>query len=74
MDDSVFDSVFWITITGLVVSFLLGIINTCLKSKCRRCALCFGLIQITRDTEAEIQEEKNEIDNHINPYAIERII
>jgi len=74
MDESIFDSVFWITISGLSVTFFIAIINSCLKSKCRKCKFCFGLIEINRDIEAEIKEEENEMENNINPYGVERII
>ena len=66
-----FNSTFWITMTGLVLSFLGGTGIYFLKSKCVKCSLCFGCIEIERDADAENEEEKMELENGIqyNPNA-----
>jgi len=74
MNEEVFDSVFWITITGLVISFCLGIINVCLKSKCQNTSLCWGMVEVKRNIQGEIAEQKEELEHNINPYQIERVI
>ena len=61
--DSTFDTGFWITISGIVVTFLGSIMIYSLKSKCAKCNLCCGLIKIERDIQNEIAEEKMEIEN-----------
>jgi hypothetical protein len=66
MDTSTFDATFWITMTGLVLSFLGGTGIYFLKSKCVRCSLCWGLIHVERDADAENDEEKMEIENGVN--------
>ena len=66
MDVNTFNAAFWISMTTIIVSFLSGVIVFCLKSKCKDCNLCFGLIQVTRDVELEVQEEKNEIEAGID--------
>ena len=35
----------------------------CFKSKCEDLSLCFGLIKVHRDTEAEIKTEEMELKN-----------
>ena len=71
MDTSTFDATFWITITGLVLSFLGGTGIYFLKSKCVKCSLCWGLVEVERDADAENNEEKMELENGIqyNPNA-----
>jgi len=71
MDTSTFNATFWITITGLVLSFLGGTGIYFLKSKCVRCRLCYGLIEVERDADAENDEEKMEIEagQNYNPNA-----
>ena len=66
MDVNTFNAAFWISMTTIIVSFLSGVTVFCLKSKCKDCNLCFGLIQVTRDVELEVQEEKNEIEAGID--------
>ena len=44
----------------------------CFKSKCKSCSICFGLIKIERDVQAENEEEKMEIENGL-PYIPNKI-
>ena len=66
MDSNQFNSVFWITIVGLLLTFLGSLSVFCLKSKCKNCSICFGLIKIERDVQAENDEEKLELEHNIN--------
>jgi hypothetical protein len=59
------DSAFLLTMATLVFGFLGVSVRLCLKSKCDDCSICFGLIQIHRNVDAELQEEKIEIENNI---------
>jgi hypothetical protein len=43
--------------------------TTAIKSKCSRCSLCFGLIDIHRDVALEVEEEKFEIEKGLKPYG-----
>ena len=66
MDTNQFNAGFWISFVGLILSFAGILLIYCLKSKCKKCSICFGLIQIERDVNAENEEEKMEIENGIN--------
>ena len=63
-----FGGTFWLTIVGLISAFLLGALVYAIKSKCSRCSLCFGMIDIHRNVELEVEEEKFEIEKGINPF------
>ena len=54
MDSEEFNSGFFLTIVGILTAFLLGALVYTIKSKCSKCSLCFGLINIERNIEAEI--------------------
>lgn len=58
-----FDSVFWITV-GTLFSGVMGLtVKYCLKSKCDSVNICWGGIEIHRNTEQEIDEiEINNMD------------
>ena len=66
MDTTQFGGSFWITFVGLILTFLTGTTVYCLKSKCKTCSICFGLIKIERDIISEIEEEKMEIENGLS--------
>ena len=66
LDTSQFGGSFFITLVGLILSFLGGLSMYCLKSKCTKCTLCFGLIHIERDVEVELEEEKIELEKGID--------
>jgi hypothetical protein len=55
--DSTFNSVFWISTISLILGSIGLSIKYCLKSKCNKINLCFGLIKIDRDIEAEEEIE-----------------
>ena len=67
MDTNQFNAGFWISFVGLILSFLGLLLVYCLKSKCKTCSICFGLIKIERDVQAENDEEKLELEHNI-PY------
>lgn len=69
MDTSQFGGAFWITITGVILGFLGTMTAFCLKSKCKECNVCWGAINIIRDVNSEIQEEKMLLENGINPFS-----
>jgi len=71
MDSNEFNSGFFLTIVGILTAFLSGALVYTIKSKCSKCSLCFGLINIERNVEAEIEEEKFEIEHGINPFGNE---
>jgi len=68
MDTQQFNGTFWITISGMIMTFLGTIMVYCLKSKCKNCNICYGLVKIERDIEAEVSEEKELLNKGINPY------
>ena len=67
LDTNQFGGSFWISFVGLMLSFFAGLSIYCLKSKCKKCSICFGLIKVERDITSEIEEEKMELEKGI-PY------
>ena len=63
-----FDGTFWLSLTGILVGFASGALVYAIKSKCSKCSLCFGLINIERDVKTEVEEERFEIEHGINPF------
>ena len=56
-----FDSIFWLSFATLTFAFGGVVINGIFKSKCSKCKLC--CIEVERDTAAEIEEQKIEIEH-----------
>ena len=56
---SIFDSQGFIIVCGMAV----GLLALIFKSRCTNTRLCFGLIDITRDTHAEMEEAELQIQN-----------
>ena len=50
-----FNSGFWLSLTALIFAFLGVAIKACYTSKCTKCIVCYGLIEINRDTQLEEQ-------------------
>jgi hypothetical protein len=71
MDTTQFGGTFWITISGMTLGFLATTGIYCLKAKCNQVSLCWGLIKIQRDVEAEVTEDDNEINHGMNPYQFQ---
>jgi hypothetical protein len=55
MNTSEFGGTFWLTVTGVISAFISGALVYAIKSKCSRCSLCFGLIDI-----GGFQNQKNQ--------------
>jgi hypothetical protein len=66
-----FGGTFWLTIVGLISAFLSGALVYAIKSKCSRCSLCFGMIDIERNCELEEKIEELELEKGINPFKNE---
>jgi hypothetical protein len=59
------DGVFFLTIATISVGFFGLVIRYCLKSKCKHCSLCFGLITIERDTHTERIELHDQLEHGV---------
>ena len=68
MDTTTFNAAFWLTITGVIKAFISGALVYAIKSKCTRCSLCFGLIDVQRDTAMEEKIEELALARGFNPY------
>ena len=68
MDTTEFNSGFFITIVGIATTFFGVLTLYCLRSKCKKCVLCYGLINIDRDIDNEIKEDIQMLEHGINPY------
>ena len=55
-----FDDVFRITISGMAFGIFGAVLTSLFKSKCKRCKIC--CLEVERDIQAEIQEEKMELE------------
>ena len=58
----VFDSVTLITLSTLCFAFLGVLVRTCFLSKCSKCNVCFGMIDVERNTGDENEEMKIGVD------------
>ena len=58
----VFESVTIITLSTLSFAFLGVLVRTCFLSKCCKCNICFGIVDIERNTHDENEEMKMGID------------
>ena len=57
-----FNSVFWLSLAGILIGFGGVLANACIKSKCSNLDLCFGLVKCIRDTKSEVELEEHRID------------
>jgi hypothetical protein len=48
-----FNGYFFLTLTGILVGFATIIVKNCYNSKCKKCNICWGLINIDRDVQGE---------------------
>ena len=64
---TVFDATFWLSLSVGLFGFMGIAVRYCIKSKCTDCNLCFGLIQVKRDTQAELEESEFEIEHGVAP-------
>ena len=68
---TVYDGVFFISISTIIVGFLGLSVRYCLKSKCERFSCCFGLFEIQRRVDLEVQEELAQIEMGISEHEEE---
>lgn len=61
-----FNSIFFITISTIVVGAFGLSVKYCLKSKCEKFSVCCGLLHIDRRVDLETQERIREIELGIN--------
>ena len=72
MDTQEYNGTFWLSISAMILLTFVGTLTAyCLKSKCKNCNVSFGLVQVERDIQAEVEEEKLQIEHGINPYNLE---
>ena len=62
---TVYDGVFFISLSTIVVGAFGLSLKYCLKSKCESFSLCFGLINLKRNVELEVEEHKTDLENGI---------
>ena len=53
MNEQIFNSVFWLSISTMILTSVSVLLKYCLKSKCDKIDLCFGLIKVHRAVEIE---------------------
>jgi hypothetical protein len=73
MDSNQFNSGFWLTLVGLLVSAIGASGFYCLKSKCVKCTVCYGLIVLERNVTAENEAENMEIEAGIPQPSLNRL-
>jgi hypothetical protein len=59
----VFDAVFWLSIASFFFGSIAVTLSFCFKSKCKKCNICFGFIDVERDVIAENEETKMELEH-----------
>lgn len=57
-----FEGAFWLTVLSLLTGCFGYALRMCLKSKCETFNLCWGLINLTRRVDLEVQEEMKAIE------------
>ena len=67
-----FNSGFFLSLTALIFAFLGVAIKACYTTKCNKCTLCYGMIDINRDIEAEeqvdlLKSSSSKSDKILNP-------
>ena len=65
---STYDAVFFISLATLIFGFLGLIVRYTLKSKCEHFKCCFGLFEIDRRVDLEVQEELAQIEMGIENH------
>ena len=65
---STYDAVFFISLATLIFGFLGLIVRYTLKSKCEHFKCCFGLFEIDRRVDLEVQEEMAQIEMGIENH------
>jgi hypothetical protein len=57
-----FSESFYISVLSIMVGMIGLCVKYCLKSKCNDVSVCCGMIQISRDVNAEIETEERELE------------
>ena len=70
---TVYDGVFFISIATIIVGFLGLSVKYCLKSKCERFSVCFGLFEIQRRVDLVVQEEMAQFEMGITDNEEEEV-
>ena len=63
------DPIAIIALATLATGFAGLLLKYGFRSKCSHVSLLWGCCDVTRDAEAENQEEKLELDHNINPFS-----
>jgi hypothetical protein len=58
-----FSEIFWSSVVTTASGILLACLAACYKSKCSNVSLCFGMINLKREVNIELQEDLKEMDN-----------
>lgn len=59
---TIYDGVFFISIATILAGCFGLSIKHCLKSKCEKFSICFGLLEVHRRVDLEVQEEMQEME------------
>ena len=62
-----FNSVFWLSLGTMILGSFAVCLRYTYQSKCEDITLCYGLIRVHRNVEAEIIDEHKNDENHENP-------
>ena len=63
-----FNSTFILAVCGIGTAFLSGLVVYCIKSKCSKFEICYGMLRVERNVQLELDEEKLEIENGLKPF------
>lgn len=69
MNDLVFNSVFWLSMAGLMSGVIALVFTAINKSKCKTINCCGGLFSCSRDTEAEVVLEERRMELGLPPES-----
>jgi hypothetical protein len=64
-----FNSTFILAVCGIGTAFLSGLVVYCIKSKCSKFEICYGMLRVERNVQIELDEEKLEIENGLKPFS-----
>ena len=67
---SVFNDAFFLTLAGVIFSFMGLSVNAIIKSRCQECSFCFGLFSCKRSPEVDIEEIEHGITARTPPTQV----
>ena len=67
MDNSTFNAVFFLSLGTMIFAFGALLLKYGLQSRCIKCSICYGLIAVERDPQAENVELQDQLEHGINP-------